>query len=182
MDVKAFGAPFGMLAKGQDIAEVRLTPDSPPTYAAAIEVLNRRGEVSNTLGCYPALKPFAKYLPDSFFRDGQKAVQNLAGIAVARVEQRLEGQINEKNERFDILARLMEGKDEAGNKLGREELTAEALTQLIAGSDTTSNTSCALLYWCTKTPGVMERLQNEIDQVVPDGVSVPTFDSVKDLP
>lgn len=42
----AFGAPFGMLREGRDFAEVRMTPDSPPTFAPAIEVLNRRGEVS----------------------------------------------------------------------------------------------------------------------------------------
>lgn len=63
----AFGAPFGMLEHGRDIAEVRASPDAPPTFAPAIEVLNRRGEVSGTLGCYPALKPYAKYLPDPFF-------------------------------------------------------------------------------------------------------------------
>ncbi|KAL9001858.1 MAG: hypothetical protein Q9188_005177 [Gyalolechia gomerana] len=178
----AFGAPFGMVSKGQDIAEVRSTPDSLPSYAPAIQVLNRRGEVSNTLGCYPALKPFAKYLPDPFFRNGLKAVEDLAGIAVARVNQRLAAQENGEPQRNDLLARLMEGKDEDGNKLGREELTAEALTQLIAGSDTTSNTSCALLYWCTKTPGVMDRLRKEIDEAVPNDVVVPSFDSIKDLP
>lgn len=180
--LQAFGAPFGMVSKGQDIAEVRSTPDSPPSYAPAIQVLNRRGEVSNTLGCYPALKPFAKYLPDPFFRNGLKAVEDLAGIAVARVNQRLAAQENGEPQRNDLLARLMEGKDEDGNKLGREELTAEALTQLIAGSDTTSNTSCALLYWCTKTPGVMDRLRKEIDEAVPNDVVVPSFDSIKDLP
>jgi len=42
----AFGEPFGMLKRGKDFAEVRATPDSEPTVAAAIEVLNRRGEVS----------------------------------------------------------------------------------------------------------------------------------------
>lgn len=180
--LQAFGAPFGMLSKGKDIAEVRLTPDSPPTYAPAIQVLNRRGEVSNTLGCYPALKPYAKYLPDPFFRNGLKAVENLAGIAVARVNQRLAAQERGEPQRNDLLARLMEGKDEDGNRLKREELTAEALTQLIAGSDTTSNTSCALLYWCTKTPGVMKRLRKEIDEVVPINVAIPSFDSVKNLP
>lgn len=171
-----------MLSKGRDIAEVRLTPNSPPTYAPAIQVLNRRGEVSNTLGCYPALKPYAKYLPDPFFRNGLRAVENLAGIAVARVNQRLAAQDKDVPQRNDLLARLMEGKDEEGNKLGREELTAEALTQLIAGSDTTSNTSCALLYWCTRTPGVMERLREEIDEAAPNDVKVPSFESVKDLP
>ncbi|KAL9599988.1 MAG: hypothetical protein Q9219_003457 [cf. Caloplaca sp. 3 TL-2023] len=166
----AFGASFGMLSRGEDSAEVRLTPDSAPTYAPAIQVLNRRGEVSNTLGCYPALKNIAKYLPDPFFRNGMEAVDKLAGIAVARVNQRLASQEKGMPQRNDLLARLMEGRDEEGNKLGREELTAEALTQLIAGSDTTSNTSCALLYWCLKTPGVMDRLREEIDAVAPDGV------------
>ena len=171
-----------MLPKGKDIAEVKMTPDSPTTYAPAIEVLNRRGEVSGTIGCYPAIKPFAKYLPDSFFRDGVRAVQNLAGIAVARVNARLDSPDEEKGGRKDLLARLMEGRDENGNKLGREELTAEALTQLIAGSDTTSNTSCAWLYWTLKTPGVMEKLQRELDAAIPDGVEIPEYDMVKDLP
>lgn len=179
---QAFGAPFGMLSKGKDVTEVRLTPDSPPTYAPAIEVINRRGEVFSTLGCYPALKRFAKYLPDPFFRDGLKAVNNLAGIAVASVRKRLEMQEKGVAERDDILARLMEAKDEDGNKLGREELTAEALGHMIAGSDTTSNTSCALLYWCLKTPGVWAGLQKEIDEAVPDGIDVPSYAAVKDLP
>lgn len=178
----AFGAPFGMLPKGKDIAEVKMTPDSPTTYAPAIEVLNRRGEVSGTIGCYPAIKPYAKYLPDSFFRDGVRAVQNLAGIAVARVNARLDSPDEDKGSRKDLLARLMEGKDENGNSLGREELTAEALTQLIAGSDTTSNTSCAWLYWTLKTPGIMEKLQRELDAAIPDGVEIPEYDMVKDLP
>ena len=167
-----------MLVSGRDVAEVRKSPSAPVTYAPAVEVLNRRGEVSGTLGCLPALTPYAKYLPDRFFRDGAEAVENLAGIAVARVNQRLES--GEKSDRVDLLARLMEGKDESGNKLGRQELTAEALTQLIAGSDTTSNTSCALFFWCLKTPGVMKKLQEELDRALGD--EVPHFEAVKDLP
>lgn len=169
-----------MLPQGKDIAEVKKTPSSPLTYAPAIQVLNRRGEVSATLGCYPALKPYAKYLPDRFFRDGLQAVEDLAGIAVARVNERLES--GKYSDRVDLLARLMEGKDENGEKLGREELTAEALTQLIAGSDTTSNTSCALLFWVLKTPGVVDKLQKELHEAIPDGIDVPDFETVKDLP
>ncbi|KAK5275890.1 hypothetical protein LTR40_012341, partial [Exophiala xenobiotica] len=40
----AFGAPFGMLEREKDYAEIRLSPDAPPSSAPAIEVLNRRGE------------------------------------------------------------------------------------------------------------------------------------------
>ncbi|KAL4932887.1 uncharacterized protein BDV17DRAFT_279235 [Aspergillus undulatus] len=178
----AFGAPFGMLDKGQDIAEMRKSPDSPPQYVQAVEVLNRRGEVSATLGCYPALKPFAKYLPDRFFRDGLQAVENLAGIAIACVNERLKPEVMANNTRVDLLARLMEGKDANGNKLGRAELTAEALTQLIAGSDTTSNTSCAILYWCLRSPGVIERLHKDLDEAIPTDIDVPTHAMVKDIP
>lgn len=176
----AFGAPFGMLERGADMAEVRSSPDAEPIYASAIEILNRRGEVSATLGCLPQLKPWAAYLPDPFFSKGLSAVQNLAGIGIARVTNRLENppDINRK----DLLARLMEGRDEKGQPLGREELTAEALTQLIAGSDTTSNSSCALLYWVVRTKGVLANLQGELDQAIPDTVDVPTFEMVKDLP
>lgn len=174
----AFGAPFGMLEKGRDFAEVRKTPDAEPTFAPAIEVLNRRGEVSGTIGILPQIKPYAKYLPDPFFSNGMKAIENLAGIAVARVNERL---ARPDTDRVDLLARLMEGRDETGNKLGREELTAEALTQLIAGSDTTSNTSCALLFHCLQHPAVIRKLQQELDAALP-GDDVPTYAAVKDLP
>lgn len=131
-----------------------------------------------TIGCLPQLKPYAKYLPDPFFSKGIAAVENLAGIAIACVNERL----NKPSDRVDLLARLMEGRDETGAKLGREELTAEALTQLIAGSDTTSNTSCALLYHCLRNPSVIKKLQAELDQALPDVEAVPMFSQVRDLP
>ncbi|OQO06296.1 Benzoate 4-monooxygenase [Cryoendolithus antarcticus] len=177
----AFGQPFGMLENGRDMAEVRLKPDAPPTFAPAIEVLNRRGEVSNAIGCLPQIKPYAKYIPDPFFYKGVAAVQNLAGIAIARVNQRLDAAERGEVTRVDLLARLMEGKDENGNKLGRAELTAEALTQLIAGSDTTSNTSCALLFHMLTHPECVRKLQAELDQAIPEN-TVQKFAQVKDLP
>ncbi|RMY72035.1 hypothetical protein D0863_04783 [Hortaea werneckii] len=176
----AFGAPFGMLEKGADVAEVRMTPDAPPTAAPAIEVLNRRGEVSNAIGTMSWIKPYAKYIPDPFFYKGVEAVQNLAGIAISRVNERLAAAERGEITRTDLLARLMEGKDESGNPLGREELTAEALTQLIAGSDTTSNTSCALLFHCLTHPEVVKKLQAELDQALPTD-EVPMYEQVKDL-
>ncbi len=180
----AFGVPFGMLRAGADIAEVRLSRDSTPLYAPAVEILYRRGEVSATLGCLPQLKPWAPWLPDPFFSRGLAAVRNLAGIAIARVRDRLENPPDVG--RRDILALLQEGRDCKGEPLGFEELAAEALTQLIAGSDTTSNTSCALLYHVARTPGVLRRLQEELDAAVPEdgagGSPVPAFDAIRNLP
>ncbi|KAH7040239.1 benzoate 4-monooxygenase [Microdochium trichocladiopsis] len=177
----AFGSPFGMLKAGADMAEVRMTKDSDPIYAPAVEILNRRGEVSATLGAYPALKPWCHLLPDPFFSQGVAAVKNLAGIAIARVQDRLQNppDIN----RTDLLARLQEGRDDKGQPLGIEELTAEALTQLIAGSDTTSNSSCALLYHVARTPGVLEKLRKELDAAAPSRDQiVPDFEAIRNLP
>ncbi|KAK3995518.1 benzoate 4-monooxygenase [Cladorrhinum sp. PSN332] len=176
----AFGAPFGMLSSGADMAEVRSSPDSPPIYAPAIEILNRRGEVSGALGILPALKPYAKYFPDPFFTQGLAAVESLAGIAIARVKSRLDNP--PPTGRKDLLQRLIDARDDKGQPMGREELTAEALTQLIAGSDTTSNSSCALLFYAVRTPGVMAKLQAELDSALPENMDVPTFEMVRDLP
>ena len=41
-------------------------------------------------------------------------------------------------DRIDLLSKLQQGRDSEGKPMGREELTAEALTLLIAGSDNTS--------------------------------------------
>lgn len=137
--------------------------------------------MSNAIGTMSWIKPYAKYLPDPFFYKGIEAVKNLAGIAIARVNERLAAAERGEIQRVDLLARLMEGKDEGGNQLGREELTAEALTQLIAGSDTTSNTSCALLYHCLMHPEVVKKLQAELDRALPSS-DVPTYEQVKSLP
>lgn len=169
-----------MLESGADIAEVRMHLDKPPIYAPAVEILNRRGEVSATLGTLPELKAYAGWLPDPFFTQGLTAIENLAGIAIARVKNRLDNPPN--IHRKDILARLQEARNEKGEPMCFEELTAEAMTQLIAGSDTTSNSSCALLYHVARTPGVLPKLQAELDAAIPEGVDAPTYDMVRNLP
>ncbi|KAK3208792.1 hypothetical protein GRF29_77g2028712 [Pseudopithomyces chartarum] len=136
------------------------------------------GQFERTLGCLPQLKPYAAYLPDPFFTNGIRAINSLAGIAIARVNDRL----SHPSPRVDLLSHLIASRDEAGNPLGRAELTAEALTQLIAGSDTTSNTSCALLYHCLATPHVIPKLVAELDAAIPDIDAVPSFAQVRDLP
>lgn len=82
---------------------------------------------------------------------------------------------------------LVNGKDATGQKMGRAEVTAEALTELIAGSDTVSNTSCGVFYWILHgeraRPGeVVSRLQAELDAAIPAGTDVPTYAMVKNLP
>lgn len=186
----AFGAPFGMVEKGRDEVEAQLTHGGEITITPAVEVLNRRGEISSTLGLLPALRPIAKYLPDPFFTKGVEAVANLNGIAVRAVAHRLDGlETGEKKAvpRNDILERLINGKDANGNQMERAEITAEALTQLIAGSDTISNTSCGVFYWILHgeraRPGsILPQLRAELDAAIPEGQRAASYAQVKSLP
>lgn len=148
-----------MIKAGRDIAPVKPEGSNETIYLPAIDILNARGEYSATLGVLPMwMRPFAQKLP--WFSRGVKSVKNLAGIAIAAVGERLEN----PSDREDLLAKLQAGKDESGKPMGREELTAEALTQLIAGSDTTSNSSCAIIYYLSNNPRVMKKLQEELDK------------------
>lgn len=103
-------------------------------YFPAVQVLNDRGEYSASMGVLPPhWRPLAvRFIP--WYRNGGEQVKRLAGIAIAAVAKRLTAPAD----RADLLGKLQEGKDDEGNPMGRAELTAEALTQLIAGSDTTS--------------------------------------------
>jgi benzoate 4-monooxygenase len=147
----AFGAPFGMLTACQDAAPVAVSHEKAIAayggsgekeaikvkHIPAVKILNDRGNFSASLGVLPLwMRPFAKQLP--WFKQGQQAVKDLAGIAIAAVGKRLATPVD----RVDLLSKLQEGRDDEGNPMGGEELTAEALTQLIAGSDTTSKCVC----------------------------------------
>jgi benzoate 4-monooxygenase len=152
----AFGAPFGMIAAQKDIAPILERASAGEKaeikYVPAVQVLNNRGDYSASMGVLPKwIRPWMRYVP--WYSQGNAAVQRLAGMAIAAVERRLQFGLPEEvfddeeeemegtqkgKKRTDLLEKLMQGKDENGEPMGRDELTAEALTQLIAGSDTTS--------------------------------------------
>ncbi|CAL1708780.1 unnamed protein product [Somion occarium] len=186
----AFGSPFGMLKTCQDSAPVAVSQqdamaayggkdsDIEVVHVPAVQILNDRGVYSASMGVLPPwMRPLAKKLP--WFSKGNKAVKSLAGIAIAAVAKRL----TMPTDRVDLLGKLQDGRDDEGRPMGREELTAEALTQLIAGSDTTSNSSCAITYHLAHNPHVQEKLHKELDEALgTDDNPVATFEQVKKLP
>lgn len=183
----SFGAPFGMVDRGQDLCESRL-PGEPVTYVSGAETLNRRGEVSSTLGLLPAIRPYARYLPDPFFSKGLQSVRNLHGMAVAAVEKRLAAaqQTDGNKSRNDILDMLLRAKDFDGNPMPRDELVSEALTQLIAGSDTVSNTTCAVIYYILAgeraAPGtILPKLLKELDGAISTSEEIAQYSQVRNL-
>ncbi|PWZ03049.1 cytochrome P450 [Testicularia cyperi] len=176
----AFGSTFGMLEKGVDEARVEYEDangNKQVDYCSAVQIINERGEFSGTMGLAPEwIRPYLLKLP--WFSNRLKSVKKLTGIALARVNDRLQN----GSEREDLLAKLQSAKDDRGEPMGKMELTAEALTQLIAGSDTTSNTSCAIVYHLATHPDKMRKLQAELDAELQHAEEVPLHSDVQELP
>ena len=139
----AFGAPFGMVNAAKDFAVVprdekdqhsAMSGESVAvTEIPAVKILNGRGEYSMSMGVLPGWwRPYVAKLP--WYTQGGQDVKTLAGIAIMAVAKRLAT----TTDRVDLLSKLQESRDGNGNPMGKAELTAEALTLLIAGSDTTS--------------------------------------------
>lgn len=119
-----------MLEKGKDEADAVIEDANgnvKTIVCSAVGTINLRGEVSATLGVAPVwLRPYLIKLP--WFAERMRAVKTLTGIALARVNDRLAN----GSERDDLLAKLQAATDERGEQMGKMELTAEALTQLVS--------------------------------------------------
>ncbi|SPO20574.1 probable Benzoate 4-monooxygenase cytochrome P450 [Ustilago trichophora] len=176
----AFGSTFGMLENGVDEAKVEYEDangNKKVDYCSAVKIINERGEFSGTMGLAPEwMRPYLIKLP--WFSRRLTSVKKLTGIALARVNDRLQN----GSEREDLLAKLQSAKDDRGEPMGKMELTAEALTQLIAGSDTTSNTACAIVHHLTTHPDKMRKLQAELDRELEHAEEVPLASDVQELP
>jgi len=185
----AFGAPFGMVKAAKDSALVpKDQKNAMNSYGSgrsvevveipAVRILNGRGEYSMSMGVLPRWwRPFVARLP--WYSKGQQDVKTLAGIAIMAVAKRLAT----STDRVDLLSKLQEGRDGNGNPMSKTELTAEALTLLIAGSDTTSNSTCAIIYYLAGSPQTQLKLQKELDeQLGTEDETVANGQQVKRLP
>ncbi|CEL60107.1 Benzoate 4-monooxygenase OS=Aspergillus niger GN=bphA PE=1 SV=1 [Rhizoctonia solani AG-1 IB] len=164
-------------------------------HVPAIKILNDRGDYAASLGVMPSWwHLWIKWVP--WYARGDAAVRCLAGLAVAAVTKRLEEGLPDKGadedwgfaskkKKTDLLERLSQAKDENGAPMGKEELAGEALSQLVAGSDSTSNSACAITYYLAANPEKQRKLQAELDEyllaIAMSSPAIP-FEKVKALP
>ncbi|EMD40236.1 hypothetical protein CERSUDRAFT_112429 [Gelatoporia subvermispora B] len=189
----AFGSPFGMLVSGKDTARIAKslkaamqtlgsTPsatEKPSTIEEedipAISSINRRSEFLIAFASLPAwIRPIVKRLPMA--SDGMAATREIMSMAVTTVSRRVRTLYDgdaEERQRPDFLTKLLEGRDEEGSPLSPDELSSEAQTLLIAGSDTISNSTCAIVYWIARNPDVQKKLQAELDAALADAGEGP---------
>ncbi|KAL6303363.1 cytochrome P450 monooxygenase [Sparassis latifolia] len=199
----AFGSPFDMLLRGEDTAKIAksakagmasygLTDAAKQPVAqyeveeiAAIELVTARTEFVPALAVLPAyMREFMKRMPQ--YHRGGKALGQMIGMAADVVSRRLAAARDAENDAKifdDMFGRLLNGRDENGNPMSPQELTAEAITLLIAGSDTTSNSMSAIIFYISRDQKVQKKLQAELDAAASaDTTSILPFDDAKSLP
>jgi benzoate 4-monooxygenase len=100
----------------------------------AVKTINERSKYAISIATIPHIwRPLIKKLP--WYRTKSQAMEAIATLAVTAVARRLTAADIRKD---NILSRLLEARDENGERMGKNELSAEAMTLMVAGTDTTS--------------------------------------------
>ena len=141
-----FDGPFGMTASGRDSAQmVKSRKAAIESYGLekaqleyttipAVKTINERSVFAISVAVLPDWwRPLVKKLP--WYHGKSKSMENITTLAVTAVSRRLKSnEIRSDN----ILSKLLDAIDEKVGKMGGAELSLEASTLLVAGTDTTS--------------------------------------------
>ena len=158
----AFGQKFGFLEMDDDPFGYIANLDS---FLPAVILFGAWPELQKILQL-PFLKPF---LPKSTDKRGLGKVM---GFAKDRVEERFRGEDPVK--RQDMLQSFI------NHGLTMEELESETITQITAGSDSTSTALRMTLHYISTTPAILLRLLREVNDAMAAGkVSRPMIKDVE---
>ena len=78
-------------------------------------------------------------------------------------ERMSEGNLTDQKDRRDFVSYLQEYQKDHPGQLPSQEVFGHIMTNLLVGSDSTSVAIRAIIYYVLRTPGVMLKLQNELD-------------------
>ncbi|KAF8676869.1 Cytochrome P450 monooxygenase [Rhizoctonia solani] len=128
------------------------------------------------------------HIPDFIARrDFVEVIKAAVNTRISKVEN---GTVDSENRGVDLLDKLFEVTNTDGSPLSRDEIDAEALVTIGAGSDTTSNSLGALCYYIASNPQVKTTLQEELDSVhasaekheSESAYGIASYEQVKNLP
>lgn len=135
-----------MLESGQDAAPVALSETEAVnsyysdhktkiecTTVPAVKTINETVDFNTFLGCFPPQWHWV-FLKLPMFKKSLHTRSLLARMAITALAKRLAS----GEARADFLTKLIAARDDNGQPLPEHELSAEALSLLVAGSDTTS--------------------------------------------
>lgn len=105
-----------------------------------------------------------------------KGILNVAKQVISATKE--QGELSEKN----LLELMLKSNTPGGKGLSDDEVAAQAIGFLLAGSDTTSMTLSLTCHYLATNPEIQEKLMGEIDAVWVDEHQMPSYDTVRELP
>lgn len=156
--------------------------DAAATIAAVIaSVANRGGKLQPFLA---ALAPLlialrgASLRPTTFvFGRERAALEGVVDPIVAAGRRSTTAQLAERG---DLLAMLLEARDEAGRPLSDDDIRNELITMVLAGHETTASALTWAWYLLARHPHAAQRMHAELDEVL--GGRAPGVEDVPCLP
>ncbi|KAJ1300380.1 hypothetical protein OPQ81_005199 [Rhizoctonia solani] len=203
----ALGSPFGLIQAQKDSSlSIESVDASGEPLRGTVEIpvvktISRAGVTIMTVGVFPSwARKFLRLLPWNIL--GFFDLLNLFKLSTTSVDARLKRgprkDMEDGKQSIDLIDKLLEARNEDGKPLSFNELCAEAVLLLIAGSDTTSNTLSSLCYHLAISPEIQRKLQAELDRhipylssdesgnkgelIVPPYDAVAEYDDIKNLP
>ncbi|KAI5788669.1 cytochrome P450 [Pyronema domesticum] len=162
----AFGKALGFVAKGYDIDNlIRSFHEGLPAF-----------------GFLCRLHPFTKWIKTTWIADkymipqpgDSTGIGNIMSFRDQLIDERIaENKANPNNDRRDLLQSFLKARD-VKDGIHMDDLKAETLLVLLAGSDTTATEFQAVMIDILKNPKVYERLMAEIDAAPLS--RIPTYD------
>ncbi|KIJ51930.1 hypothetical protein M422DRAFT_157150 [Sphaerobolus stellatus SS14] len=157
----AFGELLGMLERETDVP-IGVSDHASKGVAVMIDY---RGRTAAFLGVFPYLLPgsiwalLTRWIPDGFVQRGLQGTDTLSQIAQHCVEDRLE------SDRLESGAASRPGGGDEG-EVNEADVVTNAMLLLTAGSDTTANSTAAIIYLIYKTLSVLQKLRSELDEAL----------------
>ena len=174
---------MGFLDFGEDVGDVMRNLEDHLAYATLV-------------GVYPWLHPIIfnirNWLAGSRGK-GRQFILNFTQDCMAAHQAKPKAQIAEEGLKtrdgdqggtLDFLSKFMQKHAENPEVFTSYHALAGCTSNMVAGSDTTSISLSAILYYVLRNPDVLKRLQQEVDEHCPQDKSSPhiTFSQSQDMP
>lgn len=169
----SFGSRFGFLDQGIDTAGIFKAIDMRSAYSTFIGIFPWLHDI-----IFPCLPRGGGYSYVGVFTESQVSAREKS------IKQPASG--NTQDGPNDFVSRFLAVHESDPSKMTRADIFTISQSNIGAGSDTTSITLSATLYYLLRNPSSMSRLVNEIDEAYASGLLIDsdpiTFKQVQDLP
>jgi cytochrome P450 len=131
-------------------------------------------------------------VPQSLFEEGARRVQGPVALVGRRgrelskaitflddhVQSMIDARRRAPEHKADLLAKLLDAKDEDGTSMSDRQVRDEVLTLFVAGHETTATGLAWTLYYACRNPAIYEALEREADAVggSPNAHDLPRLD------